>query len=704
MPDKLRPPIAPEMQLLLACAQARLAAEDESLIRQLLEGELDWTLFAQKAIHHGLGGMAGQTLNRLVPDLVPDDILIAFRVHNNRVRERNHQLFDELKRVVAVLSKQGVDAIPLRAPLLAFQAYDDPASREFLDIDILVQDADLTATMTGLGALGYARDPKLSHTQSAMIQQAEGREVAFNPASGISLRPHTRLTPPKAGLEIDHTQLRRRTQQTTVNGSAMVTLSPEDAFLLLAIHGDKDHWRRIIWTSDVAAFIGSHPDLDWKAIIKRAESQGCLRAVLLAATLARNYFKASVPDAVVEAERADSTIEPLAARILASWVADDPAESSEDQSKTPPTTATPVAASPQQPVQAQDEPSAPAVPAHLRQYTFQVSASPSFAAWLAEMNSSIAITSIASNMLFLVGTDGAAKQLAVSQRPMQRAMGIAFDGQRLVIAARSNIVTFTDAMAGRDDGSECVFVPRGSNRTGVLDAHDLAFDAKGNFVFVNTKFSCLATTSTTHSFRPIWQPRFISQLAAEDRCHLNGLAMRDGRAAYVTLFSETDSLEGWRNVPAKSGMIIDIGTNEIVCGDLTKPHSPRWHQGKLWVLNSGTGEIGTVDLNTGRFNPVAFCPGFLRGLAFAGPYALVTTSGIRSRAASVGLALLERLEAEKREARCGVHVIDTRSGEVLHNLSIEGGTNELYDVIVLPRIPRPALEPAEQDETITIEV
>ena len=121
MPDKLRPPMAPEMQLLLACAQARLAAEDESLIRQLLEGELDWTLFAQKAIHHGLGGMAGQTLNRLVPDLVPDDILIAFRVHNNRVRERNHQLFDELKRVVAVLSKQGVDAIPLRAPLLAFQ-------------------------------------------------------------------------------------------------------------------------------------------------------------------------------------------------------------------------------------------------------------------------------------------------------------------------------------------------------------------------------------------------------------------------------------------------------------------------------------------------------------------------------------------------------------------------------------------------------
>jgi uncharacterized protein (TIGR03032 family) len=708
MPDKLRLPKAPEMQLLLACVQAHFTTVEEAFIRQLLDAEFDWTLFTRKAIDHGLGGMAGHMLNRLVPDSVPDDILIAFRVHNNRVRERNHLLFGEFKNVAAVLSKQGVDVIPLRAPILAFQAYDDPACREFSDIDFLVQDADLTATMTSLGKLGYERDPKLSDAQSEMTQRLEGRESIFNPSSGISLRLHTRLIPLKMGLGIDYSGLLRRTQRTTVNGSAMVTLAPEDTFLLLVIHGGKDLWRRIIWACDVAAFIGSHPDLDWKTIIDRAASQGCLGSVLLAVTLARRYFKAAVPDAVIEAERVDSTVEPLAARVLASWIADDPAESSEDamQSKTPPTTATPVAVGPHRPPQAQDGASAPSVPPHLRQYTFDVSASPSFAAWLAEMDSSIAVTSIASNMLFLIGSDADAKQLAVSQRPMQRAMGIAFDGQRLAIAARSNIVTFTNAMAGRsnDDGNECIFVPRFSNRTGVVDAHDLAFDAKGNYVFVNTTFSCLASTSATHSFRPIWQPAFISQLVAEDRCHLNGLALRDGRPAYVTAFAESDAAEGWRNLPAKSGVIIDIETNEIVCGDLTKPHSPRWHQGNLWVLNSGTGEIGVVDLNTGRFNPVAFCPGFLRGLDFAGPYALVSTSGIRSRSASVGLALLERLEREKREARCGVHVIDARSGEVLHNLNIEGGTNELYDVIVLPKIPRPTLEPAEQDETITIEV
>jgi uncharacterized protein (TIGR03032 family) len=214
----------------------------------------------------------------------------------------------------------------------------------------------------------------------------------------------------------------------------------------------------------------------------------------------------------------------------------------------------------------------------------------------------------------------------------------------------------------------------------------------------------LASTSATHSFRPIWQPRFISQLAAEDRCHLNGLALRDGRPAYVTAFAETDNAEGWRSRPSQSGVVIDVESNEVVCRNLTMPHSPRMYQGNLWVLNSGTGEIGTVDLKTERFNPIAFCPGFLRGLAFAGPYALVGTSVLRSKTTSVGLALLERLEAEKREARCGVHVIDTRSGKVLHELKIEGGPNELYDVVLLPKIRRPAFELAGQEEIITIEV
>ena len=106
-------------------------------------------------------------------------------------------------------------------------------------------------------------------------------------------------------------------------------------------------------------------------------------------------------------------------------------------------------------------------------------------------------------------------------------------------------------------------------------------------LFVNTLFSCLATTSETHSFAPLWRPPFVSRLAAEDRCHLNGLAMRDGRAAYVTAVSRSDVADGWRDRREGGGVLVDVATGETLLAGLSMPHSPRWHDNRLWLLELG---------------------------------------------------------------------------------------------------------------------
>jgi len=137
--------------------------------------------------------------------------------------------------------------------------------------------------------------------------------------------------------------------------------------------------------------------------------------------------------------------------------------------------------------------------------------------------------------------------------------------------------------------------------------------------------------------------------------------------------------------------VIDVASNEIVCRGLSMPHSPRLHDGKLWILNSGTGEIGVVDPKAGRFEAVAFCPGYLRGLAFIGDYALVGLSEPRENKTFSGLPLQGRLEKEKVSPRCGVYVIDTRTGQIAHWLRIEGVVSELYDVLALPGIKRPTM-------------
>lgn len=195
------------------------------------------------------------------------------------------------------------------------------------------------------------------------------------------------------------------------------------------------------------------------------------------------------------------------------------------------------------------------------------------------------------------------------------------------------------------DGYDALYIPQVGYITGDIDIHDLAVDGDGELVFVNTLFSCLATTSETHSFKSLWQPPFITRLAAEDRCHLNGLAMENGRPRYVTSVSQADVNDGWRDKRVDGGVVIDVTTNEIVADGLSMPHSPRLYRDKLWLLNSGTGEFGTVDRDKGRFEPVAFCPGYLRGLAFCGDFAIVGLSESRHNKTFDDLPLKDRLAA-----------------------------------------------------------
>ena len=209
---------------------------------------------------------------------------------------------------------------------------------------------------------------------------------------------------------------------------------------------------------------------------------------------------------------------------------------------------------------------------------------------------------------------------------------------------------------------------------------------------------CLAALSEAHSFKPLWQPAFISKLAAEDRCHLNGLAMRDGQPAYVTAVGCSDVADGWREHRADGGVVIDVNTNEIVCSGLSMPHSPRWHNGRLWLLNSGTGDFGYVNPQTGQFEPVCFCPGYMRGLSFHGDFALIGISKPRHNKTFSGLALDVNLKSRHAEARCGVQVVDLRTGDVVHWLRMEGVVEELYDVVVLPGVRRPMALGFKTDE------
>src|SRR3990170_4527588 len=323
------------------------------------------------------------------------------------------------------------------------------------------------------------------------------------------------------------------------------------------------------------------------------------------------------------------------------------------------------------------------------------SMSPGLSAFLGANRIGLAISSYQSGKFYLLGqnVDGG---LMVHERFFRKAMGICVpDKDTILLATLFQIIRFENVLdAGQqiNNAYDTCYVPREIVVTGELDAHDIGQLADGRPVFVHTLYNCLATPSKQHSFTPIWKPPFVSKIVKEDRCHLNGLAMEDGVPRYVTAVSKSDTIDGWRDRRFDGGIVVDVKSGKIVIGGLSMPHSPRIYRGKLFVLNSGTGELGWIEpaasADDAKFHVVAFCPGFVRGLAFHGKYAFVGLSKPRYERFE-GLALDKKLAEADSEPWCGVQVIDLDSGTCVHWFRIDGPVTELYDVGVVPGVVRP---------------
>ncbi len=321
--------------------------------------------------------------------------------------------------------------------------------------------------------------------------------------------------------------------------------------------------------------------------------------------------------------------------------------------------------------------------------SFDLFSSRQFPSWLVEQDCSLAFTTYQSGKLFFVGTNPAG-ELSVFERTFDRPMGLYADGDQIWLSTLYTLFRFSNSLSPGQmvDGFDRQYIPQVGYYTGDIDVHDLHVDADGRPVFINTLFGCIATTDQFHSFRPLWRPGFLSDLAPEDRCHLNGLAMRDGRPAWVTAVSESDMVDGWREHRADGGVVIDVASGQVVCRGLSMPHSPRWYRGELWLANSGAGELGTVNLESGEFQPKLFLPGYLRGLSFVGKWAVVGLSKPRHNRTFTGLPLDDRLNEKDIEARCGLYVVNIETGHIEHWLHISGVVSELYDVVVVPGVRR----------------
>lgn len=313
-----------------------------------------------------------------------------------------------------------------------------------------------------------------------------------------------------------------------------------------------------------------------------------------------------------------------------------------------------------------------------------------------EARCSLAVTTYQAGKLVFVRSDLDTQGHPVVNthfRTFRKPMGLAVGDNRLALGTAFEVLEFRNVPAvapkvepkGKHDAC---FLPRRVHVTGDIQIHEMGY-AGHDLWFVNTAFSCLCTYDADHSFVPRWRPSFVTALTPVDRCHLNGLGFRDGKPKYVTALGQTNEPGGWRGNKKSGGLIIDLDSNEIITRGLSMPHSPRWYAGHLWILESGTGSLGKIDLPTGRYEPIIRLPGFTRGLDFLGHLAFVGLSQVRETAVFSGIPITERLSEADRN--CGVWVVDIRTGQLVGFLRFEDAVQEIFAVSVLPGVTYPEL-------------
>ena len=275
-------------------------------------------------------------------------------------------------------------------------------------------------------------------------------------------------------------------------------------------------------------------------------------------------------------------------------------------------------------------------------------------------------------------------------RSFKKPMGIALNKDKLALATLNELLIFSNnndlalTYPNKPETYDSLYMPRASYYTGNLDLHDIDFGSDNEIYAVNTRFSCISKIDTDFSFKPVWKPSFVSRILPEDRCHLNGMALLEGKPRYVTALSQTDVAGGWRDNITSSGVLIDIVKNKLILEGLGMPHSPRIINNELFLLQSSKGEVVKVDVSNKKYEVVAKVPGILRGMVEYGGYVFIGVSKPRKTSKT-----FEKLPDEFKKQSAGIVVFYKPTWGYVGEIKYSSPINEIFDVQVLPDLLRP---------------
>jgi len=324
----------------------------------------------------------------------------------------------------------------------------------------------------------------------------------------------------------------------------------------------------------------------------------------------------------------------------------------------------------------------------MKKTPFSCGYTPSFPTLLAQLKATLLISTYqAGKVVLLSATED--NRLIQLPRTFEKPMGIALHKNKMGIATKNevivlgNVPSLATTYPKKPNTYDGFFVPRATYYTGQVDIHDLDWGTDGLWA-VNTSFSCLVLIDDNYSFVPKWKPHFITKLASEDRCHLNGMAMEAGKPTYVTALGKGDTPKSWRTDITKNGILMHVPSNEIMVESLAMPHSPRLYKDKLYILLSASGELIYVDTKTGKYELVLPLNAFVRGMCIHQDYAFIGTSKLRENSQS-----FQQIDRTNKANIAGILAVHLPSAKIVGALQYQSSVEEIYDVQLLTNLQRP---------------
>ena len=301
---------------------------------------------------------------------------------------------------------------------------------------------------------------------------------------------------------------------------------------------------------------------------------------------------------------------------------------------------------------------------------------------LLKANVTLGISTYNASKLIIAWADS--NNVVIHSSSIPRAMGIGFEGELMAVASKAGMSMFR-CFNVEDDvnlsaNSDYIWLERAKYLTGPIDAHDVAVSNRQIFA-VNTAWSCISVFGFEDSFKPIWRPAFISSHSPTDRCHLNGMALREGKPAYATALGKSNEPAGWKADIVNGGVLMETKSKSIMADSLSLPHSPVYigERNELWFLQSGAGSVCRFDWEKKCVVPVVETGLFIRGLAIQNQIAFVGFSQLR-KSSKTFKPLKDKLQGEL----CGVLAADLNTGAILGKMTFGDPVQELYDVSIFP--------------------